>query len=54
MKYMIRQMQLQKIIGELRALEATFYDPMHGSTEEWRNAHKVINSIVDELKNNFG
>ena len=51
---MIRQMQLQKVIGELRSLEATFYDTMEGNTAEWRNARNKIEDIVRELVNNFG
>jgi len=54
MKYMIRQMQLQKVIGELRALEATFYDPMQGGTDEWRNTCRIIKDAIEELVDNFG
>ncbi len=55
MKYMIRQMQIQKIIGELKALEATFYDPAGGDTKlkEWHDARKIIKAMIEGLVNSF-
>lgn len=46
----LRQMQLQKTIGELNALLAAYYDPMQGSTEEYKNMKRVINNCIQELK----
>jgi len=54
MKQMIRQMQLQKVIGEMRALLATFYGPMQGSTLEYKTAKEVIEDCISDLRNNFG
>lgn len=54
MKYMIRQMQLQKVIGELNALKLTFFDSMTGNSEEWKRARKIIEGMINELKDNFG
>ena len=47
-------MQLQKVIGELRALETTFYDPEQGNTKDWRNARELIEDMIQDLVNNFG
>lgn len=47
-----RQMQLQKTIGELNALLAVYYDPMQGSTEEYKKMYRTINSCIQELKDN--
>lgn len=48
----LRQMQLQKTIGELNALLATYYDPMQGSTEEYKKMHRIINGCIQDLKYN--
>ena len=48
----LRQMQLQKTIGELNALLSTYYDPMQGSTEEYKKMYRVINDCIQELKDN--
>lgn len=52
--YQIQQMQLQKAIGELRALVALHYDPMRGKTEEYRNIRDMVEKFIEELKSNFG
>jgi len=54
MKYMIRQMQLQKVYGEMNALLATFYDPHDGGGPEYPDARKIIEDMIEELGNNFG
>lgn len=51
---LIRQMQLHKTIGELKALESTYYDPMKGRTEEYTEIQKVIGNIIRELKDYMG
>ena len=48
----LRQMQLQKTIGELKALLSTYYDPMQGSTEQYKLMQIVINGCIQELKDN--
>ena len=48
----LRQMQLQKTIGELNALLSAYYDPMQGSTEEYKKMYRVINGCIQELKDN--
>ena len=48
----LRQMQLQKTIGELNALLSTYYDPMQGCTEEYKKMYRVINGCIQELKDN--
>ena len=48
----LRQMQLQKTIGELNALLSSYYDPMQGSTEEYKKMQRVINCCINELENN--
>ena len=52
----LRQMQLQKTIAELNALLSTYYDPMQGSAEEYKEALiKIVEgtnwliSIVNDL-----
>lgn len=51
---MIRQMQLYKTIGELKALESTYYDPMKGRTVEYTEIQAVIGHIIRELKDYIG
>ena len=48
----LRQMQLQKTVGELNALLSAYYDPMQGSTEEYKLMQIVINGCIQELKDN--
>lgn len=55
MKYMIRQMQLQKVYGEMNALLATFYNPCAADGgDDYPDALKVIEDMIEELGNNFG
>lgn len=49
----LRYMQLRKVIGELEVLKVSYYNTM-GDYEEYLNATKIIDSMIDELKNNFG
>lgn len=42
----LRQMQLQKTIGELNALLSAYYDPMQGSTEEFKNIQRVVKKCI--------
>lgn len=51
---LIRQMQLHKTIGELKALESTYYDPMEGRTDEYTEIQNVIGHIIKELKDYIG
>ena len=48
----LRQMQLQKTIGELNALLSAYYDPMQGSTEEFKRMQRVVKKCIQELKDN--
>ena len=52
--YQLKQMQLQKTIGELKALLACYYDPMQGLTKEFEESRRIILDMVNELENNFG
>ena len=49
----LRQMQLQKTIGQLNALLSAYYDPMQGSTEEYKEMEDVIKDCIQNLKYNF-
>lgn len=53
-RQLIRQMQLHKTIGELKALESTYYDPMKGRTEEYTEIQQVIGHVIKELKDYMG
>ena len=50
----IQQMQLQRAIGELRALVSLYYDPMRGITEEYREIRDMVEIFIGDLKSNFG
>jgi hypothetical protein len=49
----IRYMQLEKIIGELRAYKVTYYNSSPGN-EEYYRVTKIIDEMIEDLKNNFG
>jgi hypothetical protein len=51
---LIRQMQLHKVIGELKALESTYYDPMEGRTDEYTEIQEVMRNIIRDLKDYVG
>lgn len=53
-RQLIRQMQFHKVIGELQALESTYYDPMKGATDEYKEISNVIGHIISELKDYIG
>ena len=52
--YQIQQMQLQRAIGELRALVSLYYDPMRGKTEEYKEIRDMVEIFIGDLKSNFG
>lgn len=52
--YMLRQIQLQKTIGDLKGLLTCYYDPMRGSSDEYKEMKEVINGIIKELEDNCG
>jgi len=53
-RQLIRQMQKHKAIGELSALLSTYYDPMQGATDEYREMSNVIGLMIKELKDYVG
>lgn len=55
-KYLMRQMQLQKVIGELNALRITFYDPMGADPDysDYKEKKKLIDDMINDLENNMG
>jgi hypothetical protein len=52
--YLLRQIQLQKTIGDLKGLLACYYDPMEGSTDEYKEMSRVINDTIKNLLENCG
>lgn len=55
-KYLMRQMQLQKVIGELNALSTTFFDPMGVDPQytDYKEKKKLIDDMIKDLENNIG
>ncbi len=55
-KYLMQQMQLQKVIGELNALRMTFFDPMGADPDysEYKEKTKLIEDMIKDLENNMG
>ena len=51
--YLMRQIQLERCIGELNALKASYYDPM-GDNKNYYLVSKIIKSMIDELRNELG
>ena len=53
--YILRQMQLQKTIGELRALKATCFNPQAAEGGElYERVDKLIDGMISELEDNLG
>ena len=53
--YMIKQAQMQRAIGELRALKALYYNPYNLSGDEnYKAIKKLIEDFITELTDNFG
>ena len=50
----LRQMQLQKTIGELNALTMMYYDPMTNINLDYRKIKEMVEQFEKELKENFG
>jgi hypothetical protein len=52
--YAIKQQQLQKSYGELRALVALYYEPMQGRTEQYSELEKLIEEFISDLGDLIG
>jgi hypothetical protein len=52
--YAIKQQQLQKSYGELRALLALYYEPMQGRTEQYTELEKIIEDFINDLGDTIG
>ena len=52
--YVIKQQQLQKSYGELRALVALHYEPMRGRTKQYSELEKLIEGFINELGDLIG
>lgn len=52
--YAIQQSQMQKSIGELKALQALYYNPYSNENEQYYKIKEMIKDFVDELTDNFG
>ncbi|MGX1266683.1 hypothetical protein RKD55_004627 [Rossellomorea marisflavi] len=52
--YVIKQQQLQKSYGELRALVALHYEPMRGRTKQYSELEKLIEEFINELGDLIG
>ena len=53
--YILRQMQLQKTIGELRALKASCFNPQAAEGGElYERVNKLIDGMISELEDNLG
>lgn len=50
---MLQQMQLQKAIGELRSLIASYYDPM-GTNADFKDKRQFIERMIEDLENHLG
>lgn len=48
----IRQIQLEKTIGELNALRVSYYDPMGRNREKYKGINTLIQKIIRDLKDN--
>lgn len=49
----IRNMQLEKVKGELRTLKISYYNPM-GDNVAYDAVSKIIDNIISELDNELG
>lgn len=53
--YQMTQIQLQKAIGELRAVAASWYDSnVHEGGSVYKVIHPMIEKFIDELTDNCG
>jgi hypothetical protein len=52
--YAIKQQQLQKSYGELRALLVLYYEPMYGRTEQFSDLEKLIEDFINDLGDLIG
>lgn len=50
---LIRQMQLERVKGELRALKLSYYNPM-GNNVLYEEVNALIEGIIHELDNELG
>lgn len=50
----IRQMQLEKVKGELRALLVSYYDPTQGRTTTYTENQILIEGIIKDLDMQMG
>lgn len=50
----IRQMQLEKVIGELNALKMSYFDPTGRTITLYNRAEAIIDNMIEELRNNLG
>lgn len=49
----LRQMQLEKVKGELRVLRSIYYDPMNNKNN-FKEVKKVVEEIINTLDNELG
>ena len=53
--YVVRQMQLQKVIGELNALKASCFNPQQAEGGElYERVDKLIDDMISKLEDNIG
>ena len=52
--YAIKQQQLQKSYGELKALLSLYYEPIQGRTEQYNELEKLIEDFINDLGNTIG
>ena len=50
----LRQMQLERVIGELKVLKASYYDGYDPNKETYLCAKTIIEEVISELVDNFG
>lgn len=50
----LKQIQLEKVKGELRALKASYYDPMDSDNDRYKEVNTLIEGVIHELDNELG
>lgn len=52
--YQMRQQQLERTQGELRALVSLHYDPNDPKDEKYRRVEEMVESFIEELRGEVG
>ncbi|WP_158644478.1 hypothetical protein [Clostridium ihumii] len=50
---LMRQVQIERCIGELNALKASYYDPS-GNNKDYYLVREIIKNMIDELRSELG